>query len=392
MADNHSQIISNLNLNDFSCNDTERLRVIEEAKKLISRLQYKEERIFDITFSQPIVFAALQTFLDLGLWAGWTKAGGPAKTTQEICELCEHNVEPNLLRRMLRLLASVNIVEETGEDIFRATPFSLCLGDRESFVPQTIQCSTYHCQMSCLNLPKYLAKIGYKEPQDAKDSNYADAYQEDFFGKCMAEPLYQDAFSGFMRGWAKYKLPWPEIFDTSSLLDGADLESAPLCVDVGGHHGVDLSRLLNRHPDLPSGSLVLQDLPDCLSEVRGLSDKIRILPHNMFDAQPIKGARAYYFHAVLHDWPDNTALIVLKNTAAAMKKGYSKLLINDIAIPPTGASWIQTTMDVEMMALLSAYERSEAMWTSLLTGAGFKIIKFLKDSRGNESLIEAELA
>jgi hypothetical protein len=104
------------------------------------------------------------------------------------------------------------------------------------------------------------------------------------------------------------------------------------------------------------------------------------------------GARAYYFHAVFHDWPDSPALLILKNTAEAMRKGYSKLLVNDIAVPPTGASWIQTTMDVEMMAALSAYERSEAMWTDLLASAGFKIIKFWKDRRENETLIEAELA
>jgi hypothetical protein len=147
--------------------------------------------------------------------------------------------------------------------------------------------------MTSLNLPKYLAKIGYKEPQDVKDSNYADWCPEklDFFSKCMAEPTYQDAFSGFMRGWTTYKQPWPEVFDTGSLLDGADLESAPLCVDIGGHHGVDISRLLDRHQDLPSGSLVLQDLPECLAEVTGLSGKIIIMPHNMFDPQPIKGTK-----------------------------------------------------------------------------------------------------
>lgn len=150
---------------------------------------------------------------------------------------------------------------------------------------------TYHWQTSSLNLPKYLAKIGYKNPQDPKQTNYADWSPEklDFFSKCMAEPAYQDAFSGFMRVLTTYKQPWPEFFDTASLVDGAELGLAPLSVDVGGHHGVDLSRLLDKHPDLPAGSLILQDLPDCLSEVRGLNEKITIMPHNMFEEQPIKG-------------------------------------------------------------------------------------------------------
>lgn len=257
--------------------------------------------------------------------------------------------------------------------------------------------STYHWQKTCLNLPQYLEKTGYREPQDARNSNYADWCPEglDFFAKCVADPAHQDAFSGFMKSWALYKRPWPEFFDTAaSLLAGADLAAAPLCVDVGGHHGVDLGRLLDRHPDLPAGALVLQDLPAVVAGARGagLSDKIAVMGYNLLEPQPVRGARAYYFHAVFHDWPDATAGRMLRNTVGAMKRGYSKVLVHDIALPATGASWAQTTMDVNMMAILSAHERSDARWTALLAGAGLKVVQIWRDGRGNESLIEAELA
>ncbi|KAK8109240.1 hypothetical protein PG984_015041 [Apiospora sp. TS-2023a] len=395
MAPTLRNSLAQVHPDQFDDCDNERLALIEEAKKLISRLQTKEERIYDLTFTQPIVFAALQTCLDVGLWSGWSEAGGEATSVGDLCKLCQHDVEPNLLRRLLRLLASVYLIEETGPDEFRLTPFSLCFGRRSTFIPQTIQASTLQWQNTCLNLPKYLAKTGYREPQDAKSTNYCDWCTEglDFFSKCMAEPAYQDAFSGFMKSWALYKRPWPEFFDTDSLLAGADLESAPLCVDVGGHHGIDLGRLLGKYPDLPAGSLVLQDLPEVVAEARGVvSDKITVMEYNMLDAQPVKGARAYYFHAVFHDWPDKTAVQMLRNTVGAMRKGYSRVLINDIALPATGASWAQTTMDVNMMAILSAYERSDAMWTELLTNAGLRVVKIWRDGRGNESLIEAELA
>lgn len=106
----------------------------------------------------------------------------------------------------------------------------------------------------------------------------------------------------------------------------------------------------------------------------------------------ILGSRAYYFHAVFHDWPDSVATKMLKNVAAVMRKGYSKLLIVDIVLPPTGASAIQSTMDVEMMAILSAYERTEYMFTKLINDAGLRIVKIWKDGRGNECLVETELA
>jgi fumagillin biosynthesis methyltransferase len=74
-----------------------------------------------------------------------------------------------------------------------------------------------------------------------------------------------------------------------------------------------------------------------------------------------------------------------------MKKGYSKLLICDIAIPPTGATYTQTTMDMAVMLMLAAHERTQGQWEKLLTDAGFKIVKLWPDPRGFETLIEAEL-
>jgi len=105
-----------------------------------------------------------------------------------------------------------------------------------------------------------------------------------------------------------------------------------------------------------------------------------------------QGARAYFFHAVFHDWPEDKSLEILANLAPAMKRGYSRVLICDSVIPPVKASVAQTVMDVSMMALLSAEERTKEMWDDLLGKAGFKIIKYWSDPRGHENLIEAELA
>jgi hypothetical protein len=97
-------------------------------------------------------------------------------------------------------------------------------------------------------------------------------------------------------------------------------------------------------------------------------------------------------HAVLHDWPDNKAKELLMNTRKAMIKGYSKLFIYDIVLPSTGASISQTTMDVNMMSLLSASERTQDAWEKLLTSAGLKIINFWPDPQEYEMIIEAETA
>lgn len=98
MAPTRRTSLAHVDPSQFDGRDNDRLALIEEAKKLVSRLQTKEERIYDLTFTQPIVFAALQTCLDVGLWAGWSKVGGKVASVQDLCKLCEHNIEPNLLR------------------------------------------------------------------------------------------------------------------------------------------------------------------------------------------------------------------------------------------------------------------------------------------------------
>lgn len=97
-------------------------------------------------------------------------------------------------------------------------------------------------------------------------------------------------------------------------------------------------------------------------------------------------------HSVLHDWPDETCLKILANITAAMKPGYSKLLINENVIPDTGAHWETTALDIMMLTLLSSRERTRENWEDLLTKGGLKINGIYSARNGAESLIECELA
>lgn len=85
-------------------------------------------------------------------------------------------------------------------------------------------------------------------------------------------------------------------------------------------------------------------------------------------------------------------LKILGNTAAAMKPGYSKLLINEHVVPDTGAQWEMTGLDIMMLTLLSSRERTRENWEDLLTKAGLKISRIYSARADAESLIECELA
>lgn len=257
--------------------------------------------------------------------------------------------------------------------------------------------STHHWLDAGRHLPEFLRKTQYKECTDRNFTAYSDMAANpehlSFFARCQAYPAFNESFGGHMAGWTKCKRHWTDIMDTRDLLDHADLTQGPLVVDIGGLHGADIARVLQKHPDLPAGSLVLQDLPEVIEVARTkkLDPRITTQAFDFFQPQPVRNSRAYFMHAVLHDWPDHAALEIFENLKPAMKRGYSKLLINEIVIPPTGASLFQAVLDVQMMTLLSALERTESHWRELLTRAGFTNLKIFHDDIGLEAVIEAEL-
>ncbi|KAI0888330.1 putative O-methyltransferase [Annulohypoxylon maeteangense] len=379
---------------DFEGYNAERLQMLAIARKLVSRLQSNGEKAYEIAYQQSLVDAALRVCIDIGLWHGWTAAGGGEKPVKELVGLTTKACELNLLRRLLRLLGAANIIEETGEDRYKPTQFSLSIGDDSTCMAQAIISKTDHWDMSHLNLPSFLAKTSYREPKDAKNTSYIDANPErlPIFDRFLTNKSYRDSLRGFLYEYSKYRVPWTEFYDTASLIEGADLSSGPLVVDVGGLHGADLLKVLDKHPDLPTGALVLQDLAGAISGVTLNTEKIKLMEYNFFKPEPLHGSRAYFLHMVLHDWPDALAIQILQNIKPALKRGYSKILICEIVMPRTGASMYQASLDVSLMANLSAYERTEAEWKKVINEAGLEMVSVTMDPRGFEGVIEVELA
>ncbi|XDG06141.1 hypothetical protein ABKA04_005756 [Annulohypoxylon sp. FPYF3050] len=380
---------------DFEGHNIERLKMLASARKLVSRLQSNGEKAYEIAYQQSLVDSALRICLDIGLWHEWTAIGGGEKHVTELVELTTTPCEPNLLRRLLRLLGAANIIEETGEDRYKPTEFSLSIGDDSTCMAQAIISKTDHWDLSHMNLPAFLAKTSYREPKDAKNTSYIDANPErlPIFDRFLTNEGYRDSLRGFLFEYSKYRVPWPEFYDTHSLIEGADLSSgSPLIVDVGGLHGADLLKVLDKHPDLPAGSLVLQDLAGAITGLNLNTDKIRLMEYNFFTPEPLHGSRAYFLHMVLHDWPDDLVIQILRNLRPALKKGYSKILICEIVMPRTGASMYQASLDIALMANLSAYERTEAEWKHVINEAGLEMVSVTMDPRGFEGVIEVELA
>jgi hypothetical protein len=92
-----------------------------------------------------------------------------------------------------------------------------------------------------------------------------------------------------MEAWTTWKTPWTKIVDTNRLLAGANLDNgSAFVVDVGGNTGIDISHVLAKHPQVPAGSLVLQDLPEIIATAQ-VDKKINAMAHDFFLPQPVTG-------------------------------------------------------------------------------------------------------
>jgi hypothetical protein len=291
---------------------------------------------------------------------------------------------------MMRQISGQHLITEVGEDEYAPTPWVKQLVSDPAFP------SMYGEFYKNLNiamfrtLPYFLGETGFRNPTDVTNSNwqYMTGQGTSFFEDVGTRAELRNSFNDAMECHSKYNLtPWPDVFPTDTLIQGAKRDRA-LIVDMGGGKGHDLEKFSTRHPNLPGGNLILQDLPDILKDVKPV-EAISVQPHDFFQPQPVQGARAYFLHNVLHDWTDPEAIRILKNIATAMEPGYSRILVHESLISTLNPSPRVTVSDITVMACLSAKERTEKEWARLFDEAGLRVVKIWRAVQAVESIIEA---
>jgi len=208
---------------------------------------------------------------------------------------------------------------------------------------------------SLANMPNYLESTGFKDvtegPGPFESSHYTQDGMFEFLNK---RPPLMNNFNDFMAGSLETRKSWFETFPVQEILlngTSSDPESV-LLIDVAGGEGHDVQAFHRSFPDAP-GKLVLQDLPPTIDNIKSLDAAIIRQKYDFFTAQPVKGARAYYFRNIFHDWPNDKCVAIMKNVAAAMKPGYSKLLIFEWILPAKDVPLYPALLDINMMAVLN---------------------------------------
>lgn len=173
---------------------------------------------------------------------------------------------------------------------------------------------------------------------------------------------------------------------------GYDFSAYRTIVDVGGGHGPLLAAIL---ASAPAAQGVLYDLPSVVSAAPALlckndvADRVRIEAGSFFAHVP-GGGDVYVLKNIIHDWPDEKAVHVLRNVRAAAGPRGTVLLV-ELVIPEHDRDFPGKWADLEMLLNLSARERTAAEYRNLLSQAGFRVTRVVQTA-SPLSLVEARAA
>ncbi|GKZ17726.1 hypothetical protein AbraIFM66951_010868 [Aspergillus brasiliensis] len=332
---------------------------------------------------QPPQNAALRTVMDLGLFPLLVEQSKRGLSATELAE--KTGAERGLIVRLMRVMTALGLCANPESEVYVATEKTVAL--TQPIGRDGIPCIYDLTLPTLAKLPDYFREHRYASPKE-----YARSPMQWAVGKSQFEWLAQHKhrqalFNSYMSSRRHGKPTWFDVYPVERLTnDAMDYQEGVFLVDVGGNQGHDLVKFHDKYPEVP-GRLVLQDLPKVVSRSPG--GKVEGMGYSFLDPQPIKGARAYYFRAIFHDWPDHICRKILVNTISAMDPEYSRIIIVDFVLPDTNAPLLQSSLDIQMMSIGSGVERSERQWRELLDEAGLEITGIWNSNPGMESVIEA---
>ncbi|PLB51574.1 o-methyltransferase [Aspergillus steynii IBT 23096] len=359
---------------------------LQITKALTAQLEQPGNVAVDMIFS-PMIAVTARTAIDLNLYEH-ILLEGPV-TSARLAVLS--GADELLIIRILRVLSAVHFVEEAAPRTWKATRITAAMAVKEI--------AAGHRMVSQMILPAvqtapaFFAEQGYSCPTDPRDGLLQVAHNakgSTVFEYMASRPSLLRDFNLFMgntMGARKYWVDWYPV--QTRILDGAD-PSGALIVDVGAGKGHDLVAFDEKFPG--AGRLVLEDLAAVVEGlgVEDLDEKIERVAYDFFTEQPVKGARVYFYHHILHDWSDEYCLKILENVTAVMTPGYSKLLVHEMIVPEQGASLFEGLLDMTVMAFNAGMERTKQQWRVLLEAAGLQVVSFWDSiDEGGDGIIEA---
>ncbi|MHB8612036.1 MAG: methyltransferase [Candidatus Dormibacteraceae bacterium] len=273
------------------------------------------------------------------------------------------HADPHLLRRLMRALVGVGVLDEGEDGRFSNTEIGEHL---RSDLPGTlaapaISLTEDHAWQAWARLHQGIVDGAVP---------YLIANAATFWDLQAAKPEAAARFNAHMAAQT-------EAF-ASQLVNAFDFSQCRTVVDVGGGKGALMSGILSANPGV---SGVVFDLEQGLAgaqeylQRRGVADRCTTVAGDFFKSV-VPGGDCYMLRLILHDWDDADAMRILESVRRAMTPG-SQLLVIDHVLPARAdaspESRVALNMDIHMFVLFGSRERTEADLRQMLAAAGFEV-------------------
>ncbi len=183
----------------------------------------------------------------------------------------------------------------------------------------------------------------------------------------------------------------------AALLEVADFSRFQRLADCGGGHGLLLSRILQKFPQLHG---VLFDLPEVVAGAPSSGhfqlDESRVAfeAGSFFDRVP-EGCDAYIMKHIVHDWDDGSCRRILSLMREQLLKtapDTGRVFLCEMLVPDGTGPAPAKMLDIEMLVCTrGGRERTLAEFTQLFESAGLRLVA-VTPTHSPVCLIEAAVA
>jgi hypothetical protein len=268
------------------------------------------------------------------------------------------------MRRLLRVLVAIDVLTESDGLFSNGTLGELLRHDHPEAMRDVV--------ISRMRDPWWRAWGALPDAVRTGESAYVHANGRSFWDDLAEDPHAAASFNALMgSGTEQY---------AASLIALVGFTDVRHFVDVGGGKGPMMAALLAALAaargtvfDLPAGLIGAEET----LTAAGVMDRVELVPGDFFESVPA-GGDIYLLRRILHDWPDDRAVAILESCRTAIADQPARLLISDMimpehAVPGPAEDDMVFTLDMHMLVLFGARERSVSDFAALLDAANLRL-------------------
>lgn len=265
-------------------------------------------------------------------------------------------IGPARLRRFLRALQRIGLVEDAGEGAYRNTPMARHLRKETGalYGHALMAGKVYYEAWANLDFALLTGQSAFERRLGGSLWAYLDGDAE-----------AAAAFTRTMR--------WNTERFLSEIIDLYPFPRSGTLADLGAGDGTVVAALLERFPDLRA---IVFEQPSVIENTRrtleghGVGERCTYMSGSFLEKVP-EGGDLYLLKSVLHNWDDASALRILRNCREAMGGHARLLLMEHVADEADPGGSVMT--DMTMLVLFGSRDRTVEDYDRLIARGGFAV-------------------